>query len=116
MIHDSGTHRDGEPRCGWRSSAAGWWNGPSGSDATGISPRDFQNLAKTLATFVIHAFVQLASGGLPESRSISAGRGPPIPLLVVSGCCGFGEWTFASTHVSGRDAPITVLRGLGIIR
>jgi hypothetical protein len=78
VIHDNGTHRDGEPRCGWRSSAAGWGRTFSWLDATSVSPKDFQNHAETLATFVILASVQLAAGGLPGSRSIGTARSPPV--------------------------------------
>jgi len=72
--------------------------------------KDFENLAETLATFVTLASIHLPSGGLTGSRSISAGRGAPVPLPAANGCCGFGEGTFASTHGNGQDAPIPAVR------
>ena len=72
--------------------------------------KDFENLAETLATFVTFASISLPLGGSPGSRSISAGRGAPVPLPAANGCCGFGEGTFASTHGNGQDAPIPAVR------
>jgi hypothetical protein len=52
------------------SSAAGWSSAPfSGSDETGVSPKDFENLAETVATFVTLASIQLAVRWLAQAQA-----------------------------------------------
>src|SRR6516162_4911746 len=88
-----------------------------GSRKRSNSHRRSQDDAKSLKSCQIGAksrfFVFFASFGvvpppwrLPERRSISAGRGAPVPLPAANDCCGFGEGTFASPNGDGQDAPV----------